>query len=102
MPFEVLWCGKRSAWARRQCDVGEFVDASTCWSTRAESAGDSDAVFGREAEHASVQQLVVQRTQSQSVVELVRATEVEPSHVGGLEGDAAAAELSVEPAEGAL
>src|SRR4051812_3895470 len=102
MPLEMLWCGQRSARARRQRDVGKFVDASTRWSAGTERARDLDAMVVGQAEHASIQQLVVQRTQSQSVVELVRAAEVEPSQVSGLKGDAAASQLPVEPAEGAL
>src|SRR4051794_33700466 len=77
----------------------QVVHGSTVRCPRRESSGDNDDVVAVQAQHASVEQLVMQGAESESVVEVVRAAELEPADVRCLNADDASAGGTVEAAE---
>jgi hypothetical protein len=66
-----------------------------------EMLGDQDAVALSDAEDSLVEQLVVQRAQTQAVVDVVRAVERSPAHMRGLQPDRHGPDPPVIAAEGA-
>jgi hypothetical protein len=63
---------------------------------------DEDAVAVADTEGALVEELVVQRTQAEAVVDVIRAAERPPAHVRGLQTDRHRPKPPVVSAEGAL
>lgn len=79
----------------------EVIDSPTRRTHRSKRGRDPDRFGILEAEDSTVQELVVEGTEGQPVVEAVWAAEVEPPHVGGLDPHGRSSKRTVESAEGA-
>lgn len=84
VPLDMARCREFRTWTRLEREAVQFVDRAP-WANRAKRARDLHLMLGREAESAPVEELVVQRAEGKTVVEVVGALEVEPAYVSCLD-----------------
>ena len=92
--------GRTPAWC--QGTPMEVIDQPCDVGPGGELRGDEHAVVGAEAQRAAVEELVVQGAQSQAVIWVIGAAEVEPPDVGGFQADHPRTQPAVIPTVGAL
>src|SRR4051794_31788967 len=74
----------------------QVVDGSALRRPRGEASGHDDGEVVVQPEHPAVEQLVVQGAEGEPVVEVVRAAQLEPADMRGLDADDTSAGGAVE------
>jgi hypothetical protein len=83
----VLFGGKSRARSRLQSSSVELIDASAFCRSRGEATRDHNCEAVVKPEDSPVEEFVVERTQSQPIVQIVGSTEVKPTNMRCLNTD---------------